>query len=157
MKSTPIFLPGKSHGQRNLVGYSPWGLKVPDMTAQLHFHFSLWQTGHSAVTAARSALVSGSLCCWTQAKPPSLPPGPLGSWVHRMMARRAGERLTGTHRTCHLILLIIKTLLVSINMGYKYLNFFFYPITEVYLYTTSQDFFVSNFSVIFLLSPYLSI
>ena len=22
---TPIFLPGKSHGQRSLVGYSPWG------------------------------------------------------------------------------------------------------------------------------------
>ena len=21
---TPIFLPGKSHGQRSLVGYSPW-------------------------------------------------------------------------------------------------------------------------------------
>ena len=24
---TPIFLPGKSHGQRKLVGYNPWGLK----------------------------------------------------------------------------------------------------------------------------------
>ena len=24
---TPVFLPGKSHGQRDLVGYSPWGLK----------------------------------------------------------------------------------------------------------------------------------
>ena len=24
---TPIFLPGKSHGQRGLVGYSPWGHK----------------------------------------------------------------------------------------------------------------------------------
>ncbi|MCG4815354.1 hypothetical protein L0N19_19785, partial [[Eubacterium] rectale] len=24
---TPVFLPGKSHGQRNLVGYCPWGLK----------------------------------------------------------------------------------------------------------------------------------
>ena len=24
---TPEFLPGKSHGQRSLVGYSPWGLK----------------------------------------------------------------------------------------------------------------------------------
>ena len=24
---TPIFLPGKSHGQRSLVGYSPWGRK----------------------------------------------------------------------------------------------------------------------------------
>ena len=25
---TPVFLPGKSHGQRRLIGYSPWGLKV---------------------------------------------------------------------------------------------------------------------------------
>ena len=24
---TPVFFPGKSHGQRNLVGYSPWGCK----------------------------------------------------------------------------------------------------------------------------------
>ena len=24
---TPVFLPGKSHGQRSLAGYSPWGLK----------------------------------------------------------------------------------------------------------------------------------
>ena len=24
---TPVFLPGKSYGQRGLVGYSPWGLK----------------------------------------------------------------------------------------------------------------------------------
>ena len=23
----PIFLPGEFHGQRNLVGYSPWGAK----------------------------------------------------------------------------------------------------------------------------------
>ena len=22
---TPVFFPGKSHGQRSLVGYSPWG------------------------------------------------------------------------------------------------------------------------------------
>ena len=24
---TPVSLPGKSHGQRNLLGYSPWDLK----------------------------------------------------------------------------------------------------------------------------------
>ena len=24
---TPVFLPGKSHGQRSLMGYSPWGQK----------------------------------------------------------------------------------------------------------------------------------
>ena len=38
---TPEFLPGKSHGRRKLVGYSPWGRKESDMTEQLHFHFSL--------------------------------------------------------------------------------------------------------------------
>ena len=25
---TPVFLPGESHGQRSLVGYSPWGRRV---------------------------------------------------------------------------------------------------------------------------------
>ena len=29
---TPIFLPGKSPGQRSLVGYNPWGHKESDMT-----------------------------------------------------------------------------------------------------------------------------
>ena len=36
---TPVPLPGKSHGQRSLVGYSPWGRKESDMTERLHFHF----------------------------------------------------------------------------------------------------------------------
>ena len=38
---TPVFLPGKSHGRRSLVGCSPWGLEESDMTERLHFHFSL--------------------------------------------------------------------------------------------------------------------
>ena len=29
---TPVFLPGKSHGQRNLAGYSPQGSKESNMT-----------------------------------------------------------------------------------------------------------------------------
>ena len=29
---TPVFLPEKSHGQRSLVGYSPWGCKELDTT-----------------------------------------------------------------------------------------------------------------------------
>ena len=29
---TPVFLPGDSHGQRSLVGYSPWGYKEADTT-----------------------------------------------------------------------------------------------------------------------------
>ena len=36
---TPVFLPGKSHGWRSLVGYSPWGHKESDMTEQLHNYY----------------------------------------------------------------------------------------------------------------------
>ena len=36
---TPVLLPGKSHGRRSLVGYSPWGCEELDTTERLHFHF----------------------------------------------------------------------------------------------------------------------
>ena len=31
-QSSPVYLPGESHGQRSLEGYSPWGCKELDMT-----------------------------------------------------------------------------------------------------------------------------
>ena len=40
-----VLLPGKSHGWRSLVGYSPWGCTELDTTEQIHFHFSLSCTG----------------------------------------------------------------------------------------------------------------
>ena len=42
---TLVFLLGKSHERRSLVGYSPWGLEESGTTEQLHFHFSLSRTG----------------------------------------------------------------------------------------------------------------
>ena len=36
---TPVLLPGKFHGRRSLVGYSPWGRKESDTSERLHFHF----------------------------------------------------------------------------------------------------------------------
>ena len=36
---TPVFLPGEFHGQRSLVGYSPWGRKKSNITKRLSFHF----------------------------------------------------------------------------------------------------------------------
>ena len=36
-QSTPALLPGKSHGQRSMVGYSLWGCKELDTTEWLHF------------------------------------------------------------------------------------------------------------------------
>ena len=35
MQPTPVFLPGESHRQRSLMGYSPWGHKELDTTEQL--------------------------------------------------------------------------------------------------------------------------
>ena len=36
---TPGLLPGKSHGRRRRVGYSPWGCKEWDTTERLPFYF----------------------------------------------------------------------------------------------------------------------
>ena len=33
MATTPVFLPGESHGQRSLVGYNPQGHKESNMTS----------------------------------------------------------------------------------------------------------------------------
>ena len=47
-----VFLPGKSHGQRSLAGYSPWGCKESDMTEV---------TWHTCILA----LIPGG--CWNTA------------------------------------------------------------------------------------------
>ena len=39
---TPVFLPGKSHGQKSLVGYSPWGHKELGMNEATKF--TNWHT-----------------------------------------------------------------------------------------------------------------
>ena len=39
---TLVLLPGKSHGQRSLVGCCLWGRIVSDTTERLHFDFSLF-------------------------------------------------------------------------------------------------------------------
>ena len=38
MAPTPVFFPGKFHGQWSLLGYSPWDGKECDMTAHTHTH-----------------------------------------------------------------------------------------------------------------------
>ena len=43
---TPVLLPGKFHGWRSRVGYSPWGHNELDTTEQLHFlsfYISFWR------------------------------------------------------------------------------------------------------------------
>ena len=53
---TPVLLPGKSHGQRSLIGYNPWGRWGLDTTERLHFHFHALEkemATHSSVLAWR--------------------------------------------------------------------------------------------------------
>ena len=78
---TPVFLPGKSHGWRSLVGCSPWGHWGSDTTEWLHFHFSLSCIGEGngnplqcsclenpRIRGAWWAAVSGVLQSWTWLK-----------------------------------------------------------------------------------------
>ena len=57
---TPVLLPGKSRGQRSLVGYSPWGRKESDATEA---------TEHRRGTHMAVALASASPVIW-DCKPP---------------------------------------------------------------------------------------
>ena len=46
--STPVFLPGEFHGQRRLMGYSPWGHKKLDTTEQLTLSLSIFRLSLNA-------------------------------------------------------------------------------------------------------------
>ena len=43
---TPVLLPGKSHGQRSMIGHCPWGCKESDTTEPLHFPFLSFHSDH---------------------------------------------------------------------------------------------------------------
>ena len=64
---TPVLLPGKSHGQRSLVGCSPWGRKESDTTEWLHFHFSLSYIGEGNGNPLQCSCLEnprdGGACC----------------------------------------------------------------------------------------------
>ena len=56
MQPTQVFLPGQSHRQRSLAGYSPWGRKELDTTEQLTFITALFNIGWRPVSAHETLL-----------------------------------------------------------------------------------------------------
>ena len=60
---TPVFLPGKSHGQRSLAGYSSWGCKKSDMTEWLTLSFLACQLTYLMGTINLSADPQNSHPC----------------------------------------------------------------------------------------------
>ena len=53
---TPVFMPGKSHGRRSLVGYSPWGCKESDTAERLLFFTAVFilQLWHPYMTTGKT-------------------------------------------------------------------------------------------------------
>ena len=52
-------LPGKSHGQRSLVGCSPWGRWELDTTEWLHFHFHALEKEMATPSSVLAWRISG--------------------------------------------------------------------------------------------------
>ena len=63
---TPVFLPGKSYGQRSLVGYSPWVAEWLSMHACITSHQSEWSSSKNLqiINAGNRPLIH----CWWECK-----------------------------------------------------------------------------------------
>ena len=92
---TPVLLPGEFHGQRSLVGCSPWGLKrvQTQLSHRSYLHCGAWAShcggfsccgaqslGHSGFGVTAHRLRS----CRSQAPEPRLSSGPRASLLHNM-------------------------------------------------------------------------
>ena len=58
---TAVLLPGKYHGQRNLLGYSPRGCKESDTTERLYFHFHRSTEMRTCISSGGTGGGKGSL------------------------------------------------------------------------------------------------
>ena len=58
---TPVFLPGESHGERSLVGYSPWGCKESDVTEWLSMHIRVCKHPSLQTNKAKIPVLLGIL------------------------------------------------------------------------------------------------
>ena len=107
---TPALLPGKSHGQRSLVGCSPWGFeestRLSDFTFTFHFHaLGKEMAAHSSVLAWRIPGMGSLVGChlwgrtesdttevtqqqqqWKCGVPTTGQPIPFPSWSHAAAA-----------------------------------------------------------------------
>ena len=61
---TLVFMPGKSHEPRSLVGYSLWGRKELDMTERLHFLSLVFWTSKSLWVVDCSHEIKKTLAPW---------------------------------------------------------------------------------------------
>ena len=59
---TPVFLPGESHGQRSLVGYSPWDHKELD-TTEATWHAVCFHSGGKGLISGQGTKIPHAVQC----------------------------------------------------------------------------------------------
>ena len=73
--ATPVFLSGKSHGQRSLAGYSPWGHKELDITEHTHISplpaQNISRVWHPGQQISWHLITAAWLYCWYSIKIPN--------------------------------------------------------------------------------------
>ena len=75
---TPVFLPGEFHGQRSLLGHSPWGRKESDTTEQLT-QLRIWRNrADEPIFRAGIDMQMWRTDTWTQGWKETM--GPTGRW-----------------------------------------------------------------------------
>ena len=89
MQSTPALLPGKSHGRRSLIDYSPWVRKESDMTERLHF---VWQVLKPLCLEPCSAIREDSAIKSPHTEMESSPDLPQLDRTHRQQQRPSAEK-----------------------------------------------------------------
>ena len=60
LQPTPVFFPGQSHGQRSLVGYSPWGCKLLSTHARTYYRYSFLHVFFTLTSIPEKSLHMGS-------------------------------------------------------------------------------------------------
>ena len=59
---TPVYLPGESHGQRSLEGYSPWGHKESDISSEIACTHAQYSWGDVKVAQSCQTLCNTMDC-----------------------------------------------------------------------------------------------
>ena len=95
-QATPVFLPGESHGQRSLAGYSPWDSKGTDMTERpTHLTFDLWKHKTKRIKHKNPQLLFSKLLSLSKGKKESEVTKSCPTLCYPMLCSRQGSSIDG--------------------------------------------------------------
>ena len=132
MAPTPVFLPGESHGQRSLVGYSPWDHRVGHNRAHTHaishcLHDILFipssVNGRLTIWVVSTFQLQWIMLLWTRVYkygPESLlslllPRNEIAGFSGNSVFNGVRNHPTAFHNSCTIILMALNTIYQQMN------------------------------------------